>query len=251
MTPELHAPLVEVRGLVKRFGARTVLDGIDLSIARGCITALIGPNGAGKTTLNKSLLGLIRPDAGSIHFDGADTAGQIAYRAHIGYMPQTPRYPDAFTAGDVLHLLSDLRGTDAPRDEVLLDAFGVRDLLLHPARNLSGGQRQRLNAATAFLFAPALLLLDEPTAGLDPVASGILKDKIRSDRQAGRAIVITSHVLSELQELADTVVFLHEGRIRFAGGLDELMRSTRASSLERAIALLMQQKHTVPVERIT
>jgi Cu-processing system ATP-binding protein len=249
MTPAAHSPLVEVRGLTKRFGARTVLDGIDLDIARGCVTALVGPNGAGKTTLNKALLGLVRPDSGRISIDGTDTAGRIDHRALIGYMPQTPRYPDAFTAGDVLHLLSDLRGPDSPRDEYLLDAFGLRDLLQQPARSLSGGQRQRLNAAAAFLFAPTLLLLDEPTAGLDPVASGILKDKIRSDRNAGRAIVITSHVLSELQELADTIVFLHEGCIRFAGGLEQLMRATAAPSLERAIAVLMQSGPTVCAER--
>lgn len=234
------ATLVAMRGICKRFGAREVLRNVDLDISRGAVTAIIGPNGAGKTTLNKALLGLVRVDAGTVHFDGVDTAGRIEHRARIGYMPQTPRYPDAFTAGDVLQLLRDFRGDTVTLDEELLEAFALAPLLDRPARTLSGGQRQRLNAAAAFLFTPELLLLDEPTAGLDPIAAGILKDKIRSARADGRAIVITSHILSELQELADRVVFLHEGTLHWSGSLDGLFAHTGASSLERAIADLMR-----------
>ncbi|MCA0377780.1 MAG: ABC transporter ATP-binding protein [Gemmatimonadetes bacterium] len=235
------APLVRVRGLTKRYGTRTVLQGLDLDIPRGAVTAVIGPNGAGKTTLNKALLGLVRADGGTVHFDGTDTAGAIAYRARIGYMPQTPRYPDAFSAGDVLHLLRDFRGADTDTDDTLIDAFALGPLLSRPARALSGGQRQRLNAAAAFLFRPDLLLLDEPTAGLDPIASGILKDAIARVRGEGRAVVITSHILSELQELADRVVFLHEGRIHWSGPLDDLLTMCGTKSLERAIAQLMRE----------
>ena len=115
--------------------------------------------------------------------------------------------------------------------------------MAQPVRTLSGGQRQRLNAAAAFLFSPELLLLDEPTAGLDPVASGILKEKIRAVRDEGRAVIITSHILSELQEISDTVVFLHEGRVRWAGPLADLLNVTHAGSLERAIAHLMQPEN--------
>lgn len=239
-TPDYAQPLVEMRGLTKRYGARAVLRGVDLDLSRGSVTAIIGPNGAGKTTLNKSLLGLVRPDAGTIRFDGIDTAGQIAHRARIGYMPQTPRYPESFTAGDVLSLLEDLRG-EGPRDRSLIDAFELTAMLGQAARALSGGQRQRLNAAAAFLFVPDLLLLDEPTAGLDPIASGVLKDKIRAVRAEGRAVVITSHILSELEELADRVVFLHEGQVRWSGPLADLMARTDATTLERAIAQLMRR----------
>jgi Cu-processing system ATP-binding protein len=232
--------LVEIRALVKSFGHRRVLEGVTLDIARGAVTAIIGPNGAGKTTLNKVLLGLVHADSGRISFDGVKIAGQIAHRARIGYMPQAARFPESYTGQDVLDLLRDLRGETTPRDVSLLTELGVDAFLTQPVRTLSGGQRQRLNAVAAFLFAPDLLLLDEPTAGLDPIASGILKDKIRRVRDAGRAVIITSHILSDLQEISDTVVFLHEGRVRWSGPLAQLLETTHADSLERAIACLMQ-----------
>lgn len=238
--PSLPTPLVSVRGLSKRFAGRSVLSDLSLDLDRGAVTAIIGPNGAGKTTLNKAILGLVRPDAGTIRFDGLDTAGRIDHRASIGYMPQLARYPETFTGRDVLSLLSELRGKGPERDESLIEAFELERFLDQPARALSGGQRQRINAAAAFLFAPQLLLLDEPTAGLDPVASGILKRAIRRVRDAGRAVVITSHILSELQELADTIVFLHEGRIGWQGAVPALLDATGASTLEEAIACLMQ-----------
>lgn len=237
------SPIVEIRNLVKSFGRRRVLDGIDLDIARGGVTAIIGPNGAGKTTLNKVLLGLVHADAGRMSFDGVDVAGQIAHRARIGYMPQAARFPETYTGQDVLNLLRDLRGGATPRDVSLLEQLGVAAFLAQPVRTLSGGQRQRLNAVAAFLFSPELLLLDEPTAGLDPIASGTLKEKIRAVRDEGRAVIITSHILSELQEISDTVVFLHEGRVRWSGALGDLLNATHVDSLERAIAHLMQSEN--------
>ncbi len=232
-------PIVAIRELRKRYDDRVVVDNISLDIRRGEVTAIIGPNGAGKTTLNKAILGLVRPNGGQILFDGEDTAGRIDYRARIGYMPQLARYPETFTGRDVLALLTELRGASATRDPDLIEAFELERFLDQPARALSGGQRQRINAAAAFLFVPDLLLLDEPTAGLDPVASGILKRSIRRAREAGRAVVITSHILSELQELADTIVFLHEGRMAWHGPVASLLDDTGVSSLEEAIAHLM------------
>ncbi len=233
-------PLVEIRGLCKSYGLRRALDAIDLDVAPGAVTAIVGPNAAGKTTLNKVLLGLVHPDRGTIRFDGEDTIGRIAHRNRIGYMPQAARFPDNFSARDVLTLLGDLRGTSRPRDETLIHALELEAFMDTPTRVLSGGQRQRLNAAAAFLFTPDLLLLDEPTAGLDPIASGIVKDRIRQIRQDGRAVVITSHLLSELEEVADTVVFLLDGRLRWTGPLATLLHTTGAPNLERAIAHVMR-----------
>src|SRR5262249_45260569 len=151
-----------------------------------------------KTTLIKSILGLTRPDAGAILVDGLNIIGDgDAYRARIGYMPQAPRLPEHLTGTEVLALLRDLRGADAPVDESLIDAFDLRGELAKPLRTLSGGTRQKVNAVAAFLSRPALLILDEPTAGLDPVASGVLKDHIREARAAGATFIVTSHIMSE------------------------------------------------------
>ena len=231
--------MIAINGLRKRFGAQEVLRGLDLGIARGRVTAIVGPNGAGKTTLIKTLLGLTRADAGTILFDGAPIAGRDDYRARIGYMPQIARFPENLTGADLLALVTDLRGGTVARDEELVERFELRPSLDKPLRVLSGGTRQKVNAALAFLFAPDLLVLDEPTAGLDPVSSGILKDKIAAARLAGRTVVLTSHIMSELEELSDDVAFLLDGEVRFAGPLADLKRETRQLTLERAVAEMM------------
>ena len=239
--------MIEIDALAKRFGALQVLDGLDLHVRAGRVTAVIGPNGSGKTTLIKSILGLARPDAGEIRFGGVTVDGDGGYRARIGYMPQIARFPENLTAAEVLRMLVDLRGPDVgPLDEELGDLFEIAPHLNKPLGVLSGGTRQKVNAMCAFLFRPDLLILDEPTAGLDPVASGILKDKIIRERENGRTFILTSHIVSELEELADDAAFLLDGRVRFAGSVAELKLATGQERLERAIARVMTRG--VPVE---
>ena len=235
--------MLEILGLTKAFGKLTVLDGVDLTIHPGRVTAVLGPNGAGKTTLIKSVLGLTRPDGGEIRLGGVRVVGPgvggDAYRARIGYMPQIARFPENLTAAELIAMLLDLRG-GAAGDEELVERFALAPHLDKPLRTLSGGTRQKVNAVLAFLFRPGLLILDEPTAGLDPVASAVLKDKILAERAAGRTFVLTSHVISELAELADDVAFLVDGRVHFAGPVETLLGATRQATLERAIAHLMR-----------
>ncbi len=230
--------MIVARGLVKRYGSVHVLRGLDLTIARGRVTAIVGPNGAGKTTFIKSLLGLARLDGGTMTFDGAPVGDDEAYRARIGYMPQIARFPENLTGVELLALLTTLRG-GAHGDERLVDQLGLRNVLGMKLRALSGGTRQKVNAVAAFLFAPDLLVLDEPTSGLDPVASGILKQRIIAEREAGRTIILTSHMLGEIDELADDVVFLNEGLVQFAGSVSDLKRETAQTTIERSIATLM------------
>ena len=231
--------MVETHGLCKRFGRLTVLDGIDLSIVRNRVTAIVGPNAAGKTTLIKTILGLIRPDGGTISVDGKPTGRDHEYRSRIGYMPQIARFPDNLSATDLFEMLRNLRGPGAKVDDRLIGAFALEAEVSKPLRTLSGGTRQKVNAVMAFLFSPDLLILDEPTAGLDPVASGVLKSRISEDRAAGKTFIVTSHIMSELEELADDVIFLNEGRVAFAGPVDEIKTLTRQTNLERAIAAMM------------
>ena len=232
--------LVSARGLRKSYGGLCVLNGIDLDIFAGQVTAIVGPNASGKTTFNKIVLGLVRADAGMVAFDGRPLNGDAAYRARIGYMPQHARYPENLCGDDVARMLSDLRGPVRVLDRELIDRLSLGEAMRAPLRTLSGGSRQRINAALAFLFSPDLLILDEPTAGLDPLSSSALKDKILRERAAGRTFIITSHVLSEVDELADRVAFVLDGAVRFAGTPAALKRETGQPTLERAIAALMR-----------
>lgn len=238
----LPCTVIEGIGVTKRYGRVPVLRGIDLSVKAGRVTAILGPNGAGKSTLIRVLLGLARPDDGSVTVAGTVVGDDPAYRAAIGYMPQHPHFPENLTGREVVRLLRELRGHTVPEDDELFESFALAAELDKPVRTLSGGTKQKLNAALAFMFRPRILLLDEPTAGLDPVASGVLKARILGARQAGVTVLVVSHVLSELEDLVDDVIFLLEGRVEFQGSLRRLEEITGESRLEPAVARLMQRK---------
>lgn len=233
--------MIGITGLRKRFGELEVLQGVDATFAKGRVTALVGPNAAGKTTLIKSILGLTRPDAGSIMVNGSVVNGDVSYRRRIGYMPQIARFPNNLTGSELISMLEKLRADVSSPDRSLVDTFELGSELGKQLRTLSGGTKQKLNAVAAFLFSPDVLILDEPTAGLDPRASSALKDRIIADRAGGRTFIVTSHVMAELEEVADDVIFLADGRVRFSGTLDSLKKTTRQVNLERAIAELMMR----------
>ena len=232
-------PAVQFENLHKRFGRSAVLAGVDAVVGRGRVTALVGPNGAGKSTLLKCLLGLVRPDRGVIRLDGGIVGSDPSYRAAIGYMPQRAAFPENLTGEEALALIRGVRGPHAAIDFELIERFGLGGELRKRIHTLSGGTRQKLNAVAAYLFRPSLVILDEPNAGLDPLANGILKHKILDATAHGATHVITSHVLSELEELADDVLFVTEGQVRFAGSLDGLRAATGERRLERAVGRLM------------
>lgn len=231
--------MIEITKLTKRFGAHEVLRGVDLRIERGRVTGIVGPNGAGKTTLLKLLLGLSHPTSGELRIDGTLVGDDESYRARIGYMPQIARFPENLTASELFAMLRDLRGDSGDLDEEMLNRFELAPHLDKPLRVLSGGTRQKVNACLALLFRPALLMLDEPTAGLDPLSSATLKDKIAALRGDGVTVVVASHVMSELEELCDDVAFLLDGVVRYVGPVSQLTAMTRQANLERAIAALM------------
>jgi Cu-processing system ATP-binding protein len=228
--------VIRVTNLRKSFGKLRVLNDLNLEIRQGTITALLGPNGAGKTTLVKSILGMVRPDSGEIEVAGVRIDGEGRYRANIGYMPQIARYPENLTVREIFSMIQDLRGARSGTDDELVTLFELEKQLDKPFKTLSGGNRQRVSAALAFMFGPSILFLDEPTAGLDPIASSTLKDKILRERRAGKTVVLTSHVLSEVEELADTIVYLLDGRVHLEEPVAGLLARTGENTLERAIA---------------
>jgi len=240
-----HPVWIRMEGISKRYGVRSVLSDIDVCFRPGRITAVLGPNGAGKTTLLKMLLGLVRPDGGRITVEEIPLDGDPGYRSEIGYMPQLPHFPDNLTGRELARMLDDIRGFQGKPDESLAAELGLEGELEKAFRTLSGGNRQKLNAALAFRYRAPVLVLDEPTAGLDPVAARVLKERVRRERDAGRTVLMTSHDLGQLQALADDVVFLLDGRVRFEGEVGRLLEVTGEADLEGAIATFLLE-HTSP-----
>lgn len=231
--------MITVNNISKQFGKLKALDDVSTTCDKSECIALIGPNGCGKTTLIKTILGMVIPDIGSITFHGRDIHNQWQYREEIGYMPQIGRYPDNMTIGQVLGMMKDIRNTPNHLDEDLIKAFSVHNLMNKRMRTLSGGTIQKVSAALAFLFNPSVLILDEPTAGLDPVASELFKEKIIAEKDKGKLVLITSHILSDLDDLVTRIIYMQEGKIIFHKSIEELRRDTGEDRLVKSIAQVM------------
>ena len=234
--------MIIANNVSKRFGKLKALDNVSATCNKGECIALIGPNGSGKTTLIKAVLGMVICDSGFITFNGRNIQRDWHYRSQIGYMPQIGRYPENMTIGQVLDMMKDIRKADSNSlDEELVNLFGLPELASKRMRTLSGGTRQKVSAALAFLFNSPVLILDEPTAGLDPVSSEILKTKITREKQEGKLVLITSHVLSELDDLVTQVIYMQDGKIGFHKSIVSLQEETGEKKLSKAIANLMIQ----------
>ena len=234
--------MIEIKELQKKFGKFEVLKNINLSCKKGECIALIGPNGCGKTTLIKSVLGMVIPDSGTIHFNGNSVLGEYLYREKIGYMPQIGRYPDNMTIGQIIEMIKKIRNSADDLDEDLLHAFELEKMFDKQMRTLSGGTTQKVSAVLAFLFNPDVLILDEPTAGLDPLAAEVLKEKIIKEKEKGKLILITSHLLSELDDLITEIIFMQEGKVHFHQKVEELKTTTGEEKISKAIAKILNNK---------
>lgn len=234
--------MIIANNVTKKFGRLKALDNVSMTCNKGECIALVGPNGSGKTTLIKCILGMVVPDSGFITFNGNNILHHWQYRSHIGYMPQIGRYPDNMTIGQVLDMMKDIRQQTQGTDEDLIDAFRIKPLYKKRMRTLSGGTRQKVSACIAFLFDPDVLILDEPTAGLDPIASEQLKEKILFEKKKGKLVLITSHVLSELDDLVTQVIYMQDGLLRFHKRIEEIHTDTGEKKLAKAIAHYMQHQ---------
>jgi len=237
--------MVEIKDLFKRFGKNEVLKGISLTIKKGKVTAILGPNGSGKTTLIKSILGLVIPTSGKIVVNGKNIKGNYTYRKDIGYMPQLAVFPENLTVKELIKMLIDVRmdGYNPKIMESFVEGLGIRKYYDKKLKTLSGGTKQKINALIAFIFDPQIFILDEPTVGLDPVSSSFLKDRINEEVKKGKLIILTSHIMSEVEEVADELVFLLEGRVYFRGTVKEIIEMSSEKNLERAIAKLMEKEY--------
>jgi Cu-processing system ATP-binding protein len=237
--------MIRIEGLHKKFKKLRVLNDINVLFTQGQVISLIGPNGSGKTTLIKSILGMVKADGGTVYVNQHPINNDYAYRSNIGYMPQIGRYPDNMKVGHLFTMLKNIRNADsASLDTDLLVKFNLVSIFDKPMRTLSGGTRQKVSAALAFYFNPGILILDEPTAGLDPLSSEILKEKILAEKKKNKLILITSHILSDLDEITTHVMYLQEGRMLFLKDIETLRKETGENKLSKAIAQVMKDgKH--------
>lgn len=232
--------MIEINNLYKSFGKVEVLDNISLTIEDKGIFAILGPNGSGKTTLIKSILGMVIPQAGEIKINGNNIKGKWDYRKDIDYLPQIAQFPDNITVTELLRMIKNLRGKKA-KDQELIKLFKLEPFLDKKLGNLSGGTKQKVNLVLTFMFDSPILILDEPTTGLDPVSLIHLKDLLRQEKAAGKTILITTHIMDFVEAMADEIVFLLEGDIYFRGTVDDLKKKSSRNDLEHAIATILSE----------
>jgi ABC-2 type transport system ATP-binding protein len=242
-----NAYAVATHGLCKRYGSRVALAGLDLSVPAGVVYGFLGPNGAGKTTTMRLLTGLIRPDRGTIELLGRPyTRSDRSRLFEVGALIEAPTFYPHLSALDNLLVIA-ATGRPAPRSRVeeLIDLVGLRDRARDKVSNYSMGMKQRLGIAAALLNDPQLLLLDEPANGLDPAGIVSLRDSLRSLAGAGKTVFVSSHILPEVEQLADIVGILVAGRLVREGPLAELLASqavihvkVRPQEADRAASLL-------------
>lgn len=234
--------MITLKNINKNFGKLKVLQDVNLEFKAGECIALIGPNGCGKTTLIKSILGMVLPDNGDILLNNESILKKFDYRNNIGYMPQIGRYPDNMTIEQIISMIKQIRNSKTTLDEDLIKAFKLDKMRDKQMRTLSGGTTQKVSATLAFLFNPDVLILDEPTAGLDPLAAEILKEKIIKEKNKGKLILITSHLLSELDDMITQIIFMQDGKVHFHKTIKELLEATGENKISKSIATILKEK---------
>lgn len=233
--------MIILQDLYKSFGVNPVLKGIDLKIERPGIYAILGPNSSGKTTIIKSILGMVLPDSGSIEVQGENVHRNWKYRKDINYLPQIANFPGNLKVKELFSMIADLRGVEASQEK-LVELFKLSPFLNRKLSHLSGGTLQKVNLVLALMFDSPLLIMDEPTTGLDPASLIVLKDLIRAEKGKGKIILITTHIMQFVEEMADEIVYLLEGKICFKGSVRELIETTSQADFQHAIAKISERK---------
>jgi len=230
--------MLTIKNLHKKFGKLKVLDGVSFDIPTSGTVAVLGPNGSGKTTIMKCVLGMVIPNGGDITLNETSVLKQWDYRREIGYLPQIAQFPDNLSVQELINMIKDLRSVPANELE-LIELFELHPFLSKKLSNLSGGTKQKVNIVLTFMFDCPIYILDEPTAGLDPISMIRLKELIDKEKKKNKTIIITTHIMSLVEELADEIFFLLDGKIHFRGTVDQLKKETKQEDLEHAIANIL------------
>ncbi|MBK8391495.1 MAG: ABC transporter ATP-binding protein [Saprospiraceae bacterium] len=234
--------MISIQNISKKYGLQQVLDKVNLEFTGGQSIALIGPNGSGKTTLIKLILGLVLADQGQINVQNQDISLGPDYRKIIGYMPQLSKFPEQMKVGQLFSLIKKIRRDIAQNeyDLSLYNDFGIAKMERKSLGALSGGMKQQVSAALAFLFRPEIIILDEPTAGLDPISNSILKDKVNEARAQNCLLITTSHILNDLEEMCNHVVYLMDGKIVLNEEMKFIAETTGEANLNKMVIKFLQ-----------
>jgi sodium transport system ATP-binding protein len=235
-------PTLVAEGLVKRFGTVAAVDGVGLTVSAGEVVGLLGPNGAGKTTTLRMLAGILTPDAGGVRIGGLDIHDRpLDAKRRLGFLSGDTQLYQRLTTREVLRYFGRLYGMADPlieaRTAQLVEELEMGEFANRPCGTLSSGQKQRANIARAFLHGPDLLILDEPTVALDVISGQFIVESIRRERDAGRAVLFSTHIMSEAEYLCDRILLLHRGRIIDEGVLDDLLARSGCRNLTDAFLL--------------
>ncbi|EPD29007.1 Cu-processing system ATP-binding protein [Capnocytophaga granulosa] len=233
--------MIEFKDVHKKYGKLEVLKGVSFTIKDGGIFAILGPNGSGKTTSMKSFLGMVIPTKGDIFFNGKSIKNQWAYREQISYLPQIANFPSNLKVKELIAMIKNIKKLPCHEQE-LIELFGLQKHLNKSLGNLSGGTKQKVNLVLTFMVDVPVLVLDEPTSGLDPIAILALKKLILREKEKGKTILITSHILSFIEELSDEILFILEGNIYFRGTPQQLLETTQKNNFQEAIAELLKNE---------
>lgn len=232
--------MLNLTDIYKNYGRKKVLQGIHLEIANAGIYAILGPNGSGKTTILKSILGMVIPQKGQIEFDGLNIKNNTSYRKSIDYVPQIAHFPQNVRVSEIFELIERIRGLKPVRKEELISLFKLTPYLNQRIGSLSGGNLQKLNLTLALMFDSKMIILDEPTSGLDPIALIALKDLLRDEFKRGKTILLTTHIMNLVEELATDITFILDGKIYYKGPMEALKLQHGNTDMEHVMAEILK-----------
>lgn len=227
--------MIKFNNISKSYGNNKVLDDVVIELVPANINSFLGPNGSGKTTLIKIFLGLVNPNNGEVLYEGKNILKDFKFKENIGYMTQIANFPENLTANDLLNLITKIRKNNPVFKDELINLFELEDSLEKKLKNLSGGTKQKVNVVVSLMFDSPIIVLDEPTVGLDPQSVYILKKFIQKEKERGKTIIMTSHIIQDVDELSDVLNILIEGKVVYSGNKAELLTVSNSTNLEEAV----------------
>lgn len=229
-----------IEKLQKKYANKEVLKEITIKIDNKGVYAILGPNGSGKTTLLKSILGLVIPQKGTITVNGRPTLKDWRYRKDVAYLPQIAHFPEHLKVNKLFKLIESLRKEKGVYLDDLIEKFQMKPFLNQKVNTLSGGMKQKVNIVSGLMFDTPIIIMDEPTTSLDPLTVSTLKEVIFQEKKKGKIILLTSHIMSFVEDVSNELIFLLDGKIHVCSNIDQLIKEYKKENLEETLAQILK-----------